>query len=56
MFFPGSPNITEKHELRMKEHVLAKIKLKVVKDILYFNNAKMHIFHIFEMGMHLIID
>lgn len=56
MFFLGSPNTTEEHKLKMKEHVLVKIKLKIVKDMLYFNNAKMHIFHIFEMGMHLIID
>lgn len=56
MFFLGSPNTKEKYKLKMKGHVLVKIKLKIVKDVLYFNNDKMHIFHIFEMGMHLIID
>lgn len=43
MFCLSSPNTDEEYKLKMKERVLVKIKLKIVKDVLCINNSKMHI-------------
>lgn len=44
MLYLGSLNIEEEYNLKMSKHNLVKIKLKIVKDVLYFNNSKVHIF------------
>ena len=33
MFYLGSPNIEEEYKLKMKEHVLVKTKLKIIKKM-----------------------
>lgn len=44
MFYLRGPNTEEEYKLKIKDHVLVKTKLNIVKKTLYFNNSKMHVF------------
>lgn len=56
MFYLGSPNIEEEYKLKMKEHVLVKTKLKIVKKMYcILIMLRCIFFHISEMEMNLII-